>query len=482
MTEDPLYGTPYRALRRIGAGGMGEVLEVEHRQLKKRVVAKLLRTELANDPGFVDRMRVEAQALAALSHPNLVSVMDFGQTADGRPYFIMERLEGNTLTHELRQHGALPAPVAVRYTRELLAALAAAHALGVVHRDIKLDNLFLHRARGEHTQLKVLDFGVAKILQGASRNAPAPPALATTAGVVVGTPRFVSPEQALGQPVDARSDLYAVGLVLYTLLAGRGPFDDVPRQQLVAARIQRSAEAPSRHAPSFVSSKLDAIVMRALEKRPEDRFDSAEQFEAALAEVVREYENFPHSLPTNVLEPHTLAALRERAREAHPEASRPTPPDLRSTPLFATNTDDATVIDAPAWAESLTTTTAPAPADAAPRAAIALPTERLPELAARPPGIADLTTHTAPPALRELLPQPRVQRAHFSDFRALLQQPSAIGLRYGVALCAGVLSASVGLYCIPRAASAWAFVAVAVGAAVAATLTAVLLNRQILRT
>jgi serine/threonine-protein kinase len=461
---------------------MGEVFEVEHRQLKKRVVAKLLRPELANDPGFVDRMRVEAQALAALSHPNLVSVMDLGQSADGRPYFIMERLEGNTLTQELRQHGALPAPVVVRYVRELLSALGAAHALGVVHRDIKLDNLFLHRPPGALTQLKVLDFGVAKILQSAASNAPLPPVLATTAGVVVGTPRFVSPEQALGQPIDARSDLYAVGLVLYTLLAGRGPFDDVPRQQLVVAHIQRRADVPSRYAPGFVSQRLDAIVMKALQKRPEDRFDTAEQFEAALGTVAREYEQFPHSLPTGVIGADTLAALRARARAPDPTAAPLTPdvsPDPFPTPSVEIGDDDATLIDAPPWAHSSAITTAPLLRTTAQRSRVMLPTEVLPELSSRPTGIAELTTHTARPLpdLRE----PRVRRRFSSDFRVLFRQPNALHLRYGLALCAGVLFASLGLYCIPPAASAWAFVAVAVGAAIAATLTALLLNRQILR-
>ena len=283
---NPFEGTPYRAVRRLGAGGMGEVYEVEHEIVGKRMVAKVLRAELATDPGTVDRMRVEAQALARLDHPNIVSVSDFRATGDGRPFFVMERLDGCTLGQELRRRGAFTVEQAIDIARQVLKALTAAHGLGLVHRDIKLDNVFLHRTPAGDRIVKVLDFGVAKVLGGHGGRGPAPPSLPTAEGVIVGTPRYVSPEQVRGKDVDHRADIYGVGLMLYTLIAGRGPFDHVQgRKDLFLAHLTEEPDPPSKLAKQSVPNELDAAILRAIQKSPDDRYQTAESFEVALASI-----------------------------------------------------------------------------------------------------------------------------------------------------------------------------------------------------
>ncbi|WP_437600631.1 serine/threonine-protein kinase [Sorangium sp. So ce590] len=296
---DALEGTPYRALRALGRGGMGEVIEAEHRALRKRVVVKLVRRTLAGDPRFADRLRVEAQALAAVSSPHVVAVMDLGTTPRGRAYLVMERLEGCTLREELERRGSLPVSEAIEVTRQVLAGLAAAHRVGIVHRDVKLDNLFLcapdAAAPGAARVVKVLDFGVAKVLDaGVARTGPgtapprflAGPAVPTEAGLLVGTPRTASPEQARCQPVDARTDVYAVGLLMYTLLVGHGPFAHVEDAlEVLRAHVVEAPAAPSRHAAQVIPRALDGAVLKALAKLPEHRFQSAEAFAEELARI-----------------------------------------------------------------------------------------------------------------------------------------------------------------------------------------------------
>ncbi|WP_044985497.1 serine/threonine-protein kinase [Sorangium cellulosum] len=300
--RDELEGTPYRALRRLGRGGMGEVIEAEHRALRKRVVVKLVRRALAGDPRFADRLRVEAQALAAVSSPHVVAVLDLGRTPAGRPYLVMERLEGGTLGEELARRGALPVGEAIELVRQVLAGLAAAHRVGVVHRDVKLDNVFLcapgSAAPGGGRVAKLLDFGVAKVLDGGvepgAAGAERPfalegPAYPTEAGLLVGTPRTASPEQARCQPVDARADVYAVGLLMYTLLVGHGPFahlDDA--LEVLRAHVLEAPAAPSRRAAQPIPPALDRAVLKALAKRPEERFQSAEAFAEELGRIAAE--------------------------------------------------------------------------------------------------------------------------------------------------------------------------------------------------
>jgi serine/threonine-protein kinase len=275
-----LEGTPYRLVARLGAGGMGEIHEAIGEDGSERVVVKLLKAHLVKHADMVDRMRVEGEALALLRHPAIVGYRGHGTTADGRPYVAMERLEGCTLQSELRRRGSLPIAEAIHFTRQLLSALRAVHGTGIVHRDIKPENVFVIRREGAPPKVKLLDFGVAKVTTGQLIE---PLAFPTMEGQCVGTPRYASPEQARGVPVDERSDIYAAGILLYTLVAGRGPFDDVRgANDVLMAHIHDEPLPPSHFTRSPVPAALEAVILRAIAKDPNDRFADAASFSRAL--------------------------------------------------------------------------------------------------------------------------------------------------------------------------------------------------------
>ena len=268
-----LEGHPYAVVRAIGAGAMGEVFEIEHKTMGRRLVLKSTRLRLGADPHVAERMRIEAQAAARVSHPNIVNAVDFWISPDGFPCFVMELLSGASLAVELRQNKRLPILTATKYAVQALSALAAVHELGVVHRDIKPENLFVCRVSGRVPRIKVLDFGIARVLPDASTGAPAPLAVPTVTGAMVGTPRFMSPEALNGRRVDLRADIYSLGIVLYVMLAGTGPFDLAePGQHLDAP------PPPSRWLPSGFPSELDRIVIKAIREQPADRYQSAADF------------------------------------------------------------------------------------------------------------------------------------------------------------------------------------------------------------
>jgi len=264
---------------------MGEVLLAEHLGLGKLVAVKLMNQEFAADPSFQKRMQIEARSLAALAHPHIVQVTDLGQTVTGRTYIVMERLVGCTLGAEVKARGALPVGEAVGYVLQVLAGLQAAHDIGLVHRDIKLENIFLcEGSKSAPRTVKILDFGVVKVLDVATDiDRPALPHLVTEEGGIVGTPRLLAPEQALGKTVDARTDVYATGLLLYTLLTGRNPFADIRDDlDLLTAIVQERPPPPSTRTEQPIPPELDAAVLRALEKKPADRFPTADAFANAL--------------------------------------------------------------------------------------------------------------------------------------------------------------------------------------------------------
>jgi serine/threonine protein kinase len=286
---DPLEGSPYRLLGVLGAGGMGEVFEAKHRALGHSVVVKVLRAQLATRPDMCDRMRVEGQALARIRHPHLVMVTDFGETRSGRPYIVMERLAGRSLREEMRARSVLPVAEAIEIARQTLLGLAAVHEAGIVHRDIKPDNVFLCATEDGRPFVKVLDFGVAKIVQaGRDPRTPDPLAAPTDEGVSLGTPRYFSPEQARGlRDLDARCDVYAVGLLLYGMVVGRGPFDHHTQlRDLFRAHALEEPRPPSAGASQRLPAELDRIVMCALTKAREERFPDATRFALELAQLL----------------------------------------------------------------------------------------------------------------------------------------------------------------------------------------------------
>jgi serine/threonine protein kinase len=263
-------GTPYCVVRLIGAGGMGSVYEVEHIELGRRYVLKSLLRSLATREDLIARMRNEWRSLGKLRHPNIVDVINAGITATQVPYFVMEYLDGETVRDRLERRGKLSVGEAVRIAQGSLLGLAAAHAIGVIHRDVKPANVFLTRAGG----VKVLDFGIAQTrVEGTPK--------ITGRGLAIGTPRYMSPEQAAGERADARSDVYAVGLLLYEMLTGEGPFDDLSdATQQMLAHLHRPPRPLSEMVD--VPPALEAVVERALSKRPTQRPRSAEYMAAEL--------------------------------------------------------------------------------------------------------------------------------------------------------------------------------------------------------
>jgi len=288
-----LQGTPYRATRRLAAGGMGEIYEAVEDGKEAKVAIKLLRADLVGQADLEDRMRLEGELLGLFEHPNIVAVRGAGKTRSGRPFVAMEQLSGTSLREEMKKRGALPLVRALDIATQLLVALEEVHAAGVVHRDVKPDNIMICPGpRGG--QVKLLDFGIAKMIDcslgpdaSGARRGVVPLANPTQRGACVGTPRYVAPEQAEGGPIDRRTDLYATGVLLYTMLAGRGPFDSLKDPvRIIEAHMMASPEAPSRFAPAPIPPALEAAVLRAMAKRPEDRFADAASFRRELAMVL----------------------------------------------------------------------------------------------------------------------------------------------------------------------------------------------------
>lgn len=269
-----LAGTPYIVMKRLGRGGMGDVHEVaEGSPGGPRYALKLLHTALCHRPDIALRFQQEALVAARVDHPNVVRVFALGETADGRPFLVMELLRGRDLRAELVHSGPLAEARALDLAAQALDGLAAAHAAGVVHRDVKLENLFLT----EDGTLKVLDFGIAKIT--------AEEASLTLPGAVVGTLRSMAPEQFAQAAIDARADIYAAGLALYELITGRGPFDELRGLPLALqfAHCERTPPPPSRLTRRPVAVGVEAAILRALAKSPADRFQSAGE----MADVLR---------------------------------------------------------------------------------------------------------------------------------------------------------------------------------------------------
>lgn len=265
-------GTQYVVVRPIGAGGMGQVYEVEDVNVGRRFVLKALHSALRDRSDLTERMRKEARALARLNHPNIVQVFTAGVTSDnlGLPYYVMERLDGQSLRQLLDMKGKLGLNAAYTIAIELLDALDRAHENGIIHRDVKPDNLFIHKNGDGTVTTKLLDFGVMSILSEGG---------AYTAGRFIGTFRYAAPEQIRGERVTARTDLYAAGLVTYEMLAGRGPFDDMAEPGIEQAHAHATQEAPPLSQYADVPSELEEIVHRCLCKdpagRPKDAFSVA---------------------------------------------------------------------------------------------------------------------------------------------------------------------------------------------------------------
>lgn len=270
---DPLLGRVldgrYQVEERLGEGGMGTVYRATHVTLGKRIALKVLRPELAEDASTVKRFMQEAQAASSIGHPNIVDVSDVGSLPDQTVYFAMEYLEGMALGERISRAGALSVDEAVRVGSEVGSALASAHARGIVHRDLKPDNIYLvGREDGGPPLVKVLDFGVAKVGGAATK--------LTKTGMVFGTPHYMSPEQAAGQGVDGRTDIYALGVILYEMLTGRVPFEADTFMGILSKHMFEPPPALPDKSGDRDLGALSDVIMRALAKKPEQRQASME--------------------------------------------------------------------------------------------------------------------------------------------------------------------------------------------------------------
>lgn len=259
---------------------MGTVYLAEHPMIGKRVAVKMLRPDLGTDPGLVSRFFQEAKAVNEIRHPNIVDISDFGHTEDGIVYFVMELMEGQSLRDRISAPGPMPIDLAVTFARQVIDALAAAHRVGIVHRDLKPDNIFLvaDAQMPGGFRAKLFDFGVAKLLGDKQKQV----GHKTIDGAVVGTPFYMSPEQALCQDVGTAADIYAMGVVLYEMVTGTVPFRSEQLVLLLNAILKQPAPPPSRIRPE-TPPWLDRLVLRCLEKDPEARPRSMEEVSAILA-------------------------------------------------------------------------------------------------------------------------------------------------------------------------------------------------------
>jgi serine/threonine protein kinase len=330
----------FRVVQRIGSGGMGAVYKAEQPEMNRFVAVKILHPKYVSRPDLVSRFRREARAMSHLSHPNTARVFMYGQLEDGACYIVMEHLEGKNLAQVTRAEGMLQPSRAVNIMVQVCGALEEAHRQGMVHRDLKPENIFLTTQGGIADFPKVLDFGLAKVTQREMRPGSL---ILTQEGMVFGTPEFMSPEQARGQPLDARSDIYSLGCILYEMLTGKLPFDATQPMDYLALQI-RGTPIPlgKRIAKLSFPPGLEDVVMKTIAKEPDARFPSAADFAMALNTCLpgEVREDALRSVPPSddsqrfILEGQR-AAEKERGRTPDGEpstGSRALPPGVRPAP------------------------------------------------------------------------------------------------------------------------------------------------------
>ncbi len=330
-----MLGGRYRILRMLGEGGMGTVYSAHHVDLDRPVALKVISPRHAADARTVERFRREARMASQARHPNIVEVLDLGQV-DGLWYLAMEMLEGIDLYDAIVMKRTYDPAEMVPVLDQVLAGVEAAHALGLVHRDLKPENMFLARAEDGAFTVKLLDFGVVKVPDEGAQ------AQLTRTGTVVGTPEYMSPEQATDNQVDARSDIYSIGCVTYAMLCGKPPFNDKSVLKVLTSHVCDAVKPPSVVRPNLARAQaVDRFVLCALEKQPGKRYQSAAQMRQALGELAATLGS-PEAMRIISMPPSpTLAVTDDLSRtlpdRAHSLATTsPAPPPARSKPATIT--------------------------------------------------------------------------------------------------------------------------------------------------
>ncbi len=299
----------------LGEGGMGRVFRARHALIRRPTAVKVMQVAGEGQVAAIQRFEREVQLSATLSHPNTITIYDFGHTPDNRFFYVMEYLQGLDIQKLVERFGPLRAARSVFVLTQVCSALAEAHARGIVHRDIKPSNVFLTQRGGLYDYVKVLDFGLAKQLTDEQAVS------LTKTGVALGTPRYISPEAIRGaENIDARSDLYCLGAVAYFMLTGRPPFDAVTSAELLIDHLKAIPSPLSQVSELPLPSQLEAIVLKCLEKSPEDRYQSATELEAALRAVPLE-ESWDQTQAREWWDLHGLAVELEPAEKEVDDAT-----------------------------------------------------------------------------------------------------------------------------------------------------------------
>jgi serine/threonine-protein kinase len=355
ISSDPYLGTTvagrYKILNKLGEGGMGVVYLAEHVFIEKKVAIKILSEDFARKADLVTRFMQEAKAASKIGHENIIDITDFGETASGSVFFVMEYLDGSDLARHIRETGALELNRAVFIMNQICRALGAAHGKGIIHRDLKPENIYLVEREGRADFVKILDFGIAKMSsldnEGGAR--------LTRTGMIFGTPEYMSPEQARGDRPDHRVDIYAAGCILYEMLTGDVPFHAETFMGVLTKHMFDAPVPPSQRAPHlYIPPAVEAVVLKALAKDRDQRFQSMKEMAIALAEAMGadvsqawageasgvnirmpETSSQPIRLPTGA-QPAAAAAVPATAPPATtPPASSTMPPARSRAGLFA---------------------------------------------------------------------------------------------------------------------------------------------------
>src|SRR6478672_1883307 len=320
----------YHILKRIGEGGMGRVYLGEHVKMNRQCALKVMSPALVNDAESASRFAREASSAARIIHPNVAAVFDYGES-EGLIYLVMEFVDGQPLSRILAREAPLSVERALDLARQIADGLGAAHELGIVHRDLKPDNILVSRSRSGREVAKVVDFGIAKAMQEGAGEA------LTRTGLVIGTPEFMSPEQLLGDPIDARSDLYALGCIMHLMLTAAPAFDAPTREQMIKRRLSENPPHAQALDPG-IPDAIDRVISRLLARTPDDRYSSAAEVREALSgphtrrlsgdgTVIPRVET-PRSAPTVVFSAATPGQATPGERTPGPTSAATTTPRM----------------------------------------------------------------------------------------------------------------------------------------------------------